>query len=112
MSDENTAAAPREETSAGDRPSGWFAFAEQTVLLQLKEAYIAVTYAYQPVMKDGGVVASPILTGVLHVEPSGNGGVMLALQMPMEGNDYSLVAINIDMIAYCTLIHQSRVVLP
>ena len=112
MSEKNTATAPREESLAGDRPSGWFAFAEQTVLLQLKEPYIAVTYAYQPVMKDGGVVASPILTGILHVEPSGNGGIMLALQMPMEGNDYSLIVIGIEMIAYCALIHQSRVVLP
>jgi hypothetical protein len=110
MSDENNAA-EQQAPVTGDRPSGWFAFAEKPVMLQLKSPYIGCSYAYQPSMaEEGGVRATPILSGVLHVEPSGNGGIMLALQMPMEGSDFALIALSPDMIEYCTHLHQSRII--
>jgi len=110
MSEEN--ATEREKSpQTGDRPSGWFAFADKPVMLQLKEPYIGCSYAYSPSMaKEGGVIATPVLSGVLHVEPNGNGGVMLALQMPMEGKDFALIGFSPDMIAFCTHIHQPRII--
>ena len=63
-------------------------------MLQLKEPYIGVTYALQPSIdkESGGVRAVPVLSGVLHVEPDGNGGIMLVMQMPTgNGSDFAIV---------------------
>jgi len=112
MGENNGTEQQHEAPATGDRPSGWFAFAEKPVMLQLKKEYIGCTYAYQPTLsEDGtGVRATPILSGVLHVEPDGNGGIMLALQMPMEGSDFALIALNPSMVDYCTHLHQSRII--
>jgi hypothetical protein len=109
---ENETAA--ESSPTGDRPSGWFAFNEKPVMLQLVEPYIGCTFAYQPTMsEDGsGVRATPVLSGVLYVEPDGNGGIMLAIRMQLEGSDFCLVAVNPKIIHYCTHLHQSRIVSP
>jgi hypothetical protein len=98
--------------SAGERPSGWFAFNEKPVMLQLRDPYIGCTYQYSPAMdKEGGVRAVPILSGILHVEPNGNDGVMLVLKMPTgNGEDFALVAVAPSDIVYATHIHQSRIV--
>lgn len=103
----------QETRDTGERPSGWFAFNEKPVMLQLREPYIGVTYAMQPSMdpSGGGVRAVPVLSGVLHVEPDGNGGVMLVIQMPTgNGNDYSLVALKPADVVFATHIHQSQII--
>lgn len=112
MDENNGTEQQQQDPATGDRPSGWFAFAEKPVMLQLKSPYIGCTYAYKALRsEDGdGFVAAPILSGILHVEPSGNGGIMLVLQMPMAGNDFTLIALNIDMIEYCSHIHQPRII--
>jgi len=97
----------------GERPSGWFAFNEKPVMLQLREPYIGVTYAMQPSIdsSSGGVRAVPVLSGVLHVEPDGSGGVMLIIQMPTgNGSDFAMVALKPADVVYATHIHQSLIV--
>ena len=112
MSDEEQQA---ERQVTGERPSGWFAFQEKPVMIQLREGqpYLGVDYAYE-LMKDaesGGVKAVPVLSGVLHVEPDGDGGVMLVLQVPTRvGNDFALIYVRPADVLYCTHIHQSRIV--
>jgi hypothetical protein len=99
----------------GERPSGWFAFNERPVMLQLEQPYIGCDYtdhSYGPAMDaEKNVRAVPLLTGILHVEPDGAGGVMLVLQMATgNGNDFALIAVKPKDILYCTHIHQSRIV--
>ena len=96
----------------GERPSGWFAFNEKPVLLQFREPYFSVTYpAYEPQMKEGGVVAVPVLNGILHVEPDGCGGVMLILERPTgHGSDTLLMAVKPADVVFCTHVHESRIV--
>jgi hypothetical protein len=99
--------------NVGERPTGWFAFNEKPVMLQLREPYIGCTYAYQATQDEssGGVRAVPVLSGVLHVEPDGCGGVMLVVQMPTgHGSDFAMVALKPADVVYCTHIHQSRIV--
>lgn len=96
----------------GERPTGWFAFNEKPVMVQLREPYIGCTYGYVPSMdQEGGVRAVPVLSGVLHVEPDGCGGVMLVVQQPTgNGSDFAMVALKPADVVYCTHIHQSRIV--
>lgn len=110
MSGENSEAT---ETPAGERPSGWFVFNEKPVMLQLREPYIGCTYEYAPAMAEdkSGVRAVPVLSGILHVEPNGNGGMMLVLKMPTgNGADFALVTVDPADVVYATHIHQSRIV--
>lgn len=108
----------QEETSVqptNERPSGWFAFNNKPVMLQLEQekAYIGCDYSYGPSIdkESGGVRAVPILSGVLHVEPDGSGGVMLIIEMPTgNGSDVALVAVKPKDVVYATHIHQSRIV--
>lgn len=100
-------------TETGERPSGWFAFNDKPVMVQLREPYIGCSYGYAPSVdkESGGVRAVPILSGVLHVEPDGNGGIMLVIQMPTgNGNDFCLVAFKPADVVYVTHIHQARIV--
>jgi hypothetical protein len=97
---------------AVERPSGWFNFNEKPVMLQFREPYIGVDYpAYRPTVKDGGVVAAPVLNGILHVEPDGSGGVMLILERPTgHGGDTLLMAVKPADVVFCTHINESRIV--
>jgi hypothetical protein len=102
-----------ERQVTGERPSGWFAFQEKPVMIQLREGqpYWGVNPAYEPVTKNGDIVAVPVLRGILHVEPDGAGGVMLVVQMPTgNGNDFALVTVRPADVLYCTHIHQSMIV--
>jgi len=49
---------------------------------------------------------------VLHVEPDGNGGIMLAIQIQAGERDFILVALHPKMVLYCTHVHQARIVAP
>jgi len=110
MAEEN--AQEQETQVTGERPSGYFAFNEKPAMLQLREPYIGCTYAHIPAMnKEGGAIAVPVLSGVLHVEPDGAGGIMLVVEMPTgSGKDFALVAVSPRDVLYCTHIHQSRIV--
>lgn len=112
MSNENQEAQPETSAPTGERPSGWFAFHEKPVMLQLRDPYIGCTYSYQPSMdNEGGVRAVPVLSGVLHVEPDGDGGLMLVIQMPTgNGQDFAMVAVKPADVLYATHIHQARIV--
>jgi hypothetical protein len=98
--------------AAGDRPSGWFAFQEKPVMLQLSEPYMACDYSYGPcVDKEGNVRATPILQGILHVEPDGAGGMMLVVEMHTgHGNDVVLIAVKPRDVVFCSHIVQSQII--
>ena len=102
-----------EAAENGERPSGWFAFNDKPVMVQLREPYIGCSYGYAPSVdkESGGVRAVPILSGVLHVEQDGCGGIMLVIQMPTgNGQDYCLVAFKPADVVFATHIHQARIV--
>lgn len=106
MSDE----AQTETPAQGDRPTGWFAFHEKPVMLQLREPYMPPTFGYEPTMSKEGVVAVPVLSGVLHVEPDGNGGTMLVLQKQIGDSDSLWITVKPEDVVYATHIHQARIV--
>lgn len=93
--------------------TGWIHFHERTVMLQLREPYIGVEYtgdSYRPSMADGGVKATPMLSGVLSVEPNGEGGVMLILRRYISGRDQLLWGGFPRDVLYCTHIEQSSII--
>lgn len=115
---------PEGRSAAPDSEIGWLVYHERSVLLQLREPYVGVTYnARAPdgvyrasTNADGHVRASPILSGVLFVRPSGTpAGILLILRVPIpETRDFTLVALHPEDVLYCTHIHQddSRIVAP
>jgi hypothetical protein len=81
-------------------------------MLQLAEPYIACSYSYAPVHdKEGNVRATPILQGILHVEPDGSGGVMLVIEMRTgNANDVALIAVKPGDVVFCSHIVQSSLI--
>lgn len=90
--------------------SGWSAFHEREVMLQLREPYLVITYSYNVDMTDEGAKALPFLSGKLFVEPNGAGGVLLVLRRQLSESDYLVVAVNPGDVLYCTHIHRSTII--
>lgn len=97
--------------------SHWYWYDGQPVLIQLREAYVGVTYPNDPVMTDEGApVAVPFLKGVVHVRPDrspgGHEDVMFILQTrdPNPANNaMAHIAIPRHMVAYITHIERQLV---
>jgi len=103
-----SAAVPMTELGA----SGWSAFHERQVMLQLREPYLIITHGYEVDMTADGARALPVLSGTLFVEPNGSGGVLLVLRRQLSDKDYLVVAVNPADVLYCTHIHRSAIVSP
>ena len=115
MSDE------QEENTKPDRPrtvSGWWRFHEKHVLLQLLRPYGATKVGVDGWLRPANFADvgscktddpqasqqafAEAIPGMLFVEPNGSGGVVLILKT-LAANGDATVALNPEMVAYCTM---------
>lgn len=114
MSDPNEAPKGPPESQS---PIGWFVFNNRDVMLQLKEPYIGVTYGYMPSKnKEGGVLASPVLSGRLFVMLGDEIRVMLVIRCPIPNSeDFAIISVQPEDVLHCTTIDrktESNIVTP
>lgn len=103
-------------------PCGWAFYAGKPVLLQLREPYWGVEGDYTPTTSKNeegaviGVVAVPFLSGILHIQPDGENGVLLVIQRPFPDRPgFAYVALKPSDVLYCTHLNErepSRIVAP
>ena len=99
-----------------ERHTGWRAFHQRYVLVQLKEPYVVPTYpSYMPEMVEGGgMKATQSIPGMLFVEPDHQDGFMLILRVNGEREgDFALIAIDPGNVMFCThIVEGSPIVRP
>jgi len=105
-----------QETEPEQQPTpqiGWLRFHGKPVMLQLRDGspYMGVLPNYQFAQtQDGGVKATPMLSGILFVEPNGAGGALLVIQAPTGPTNTVLITVHPNDVLYCTHHVQSLIV--
>jgi hypothetical protein len=92
---------------------GWQLFHGKMVMLQFREPYIGVDFrgdTYQPSMsRDGaGVAAIPIFAGVLSVEYTLE-GIVLIVRRRISERESCVIAVSPADVLYCTHIQRSLI---